>query len=108
METSHSKQIAIGLIDASIALASILLLTFNKFPKVLYDLVTTYNTSLLILLWFALYRLVCIILFKRTIGMKIFSVKLMTESLQAPSLLESFLASFFVLINGIRYCDIRQ
>jgi len=105
MQTKLYKQILIGLIDAFIATAVLIFLSTNKYPKFLYDLMTTYNTSLIVFLWFALYRLICITFFRGTIGMKLFRARFLTGDLNTPSLLDSTLASFFILKNGIRYYD---
>ena len=105
METKLWKQTLIGLIDASIATGILIFLSTKRNPFFLYEIMTTYNTALITLLWFALYRLICIIFFKGTIGMKLFRVRFLTGDLKLPSLLDSALASFFILKNGIRYYD---
>jgi hypothetical protein len=105
METKQGKQILIGLIDASIATALLMILSYNKSPEFLYSLMATYNTSLIALCWFFLYRLIAVVVFRGTIGMKIFRVQFLNDNMKPPSVLEHILASAFILTNGVRYYD---
>ena len=101
--TNPLKKHAIGIIDAALAISILVILTLNKFPAFLYDLMSEYNGTLIAWIWFALFRFLTIAAFNRTPGMMILNVRFMTHDMSKPSFLEKTLASFFILVNGIRY-----
>jgi uncharacterized membrane protein YfhO len=102
-EASLLRQVLIGLVDVVLALLVVVLISIYKFPDPLYQLFSFVNPTLLVLLWFVIYRLVCFLFFDRTIGMKLFHAILLNGELEPLSVKEKILASVFILYRGVGY-----
>jgi hypothetical protein len=102
-EASLLRQVFIGLIDVVLALLVVTLISIYRFPEPLYQLFSFVNPTLLVLLWFVIYRLICFLFFDRTIGMKLFHAILLNGELESLSVKEKILASAFILYKGVGY-----
>jgi uncharacterized RDD family membrane protein YckC len=95
----YLKKMVAGLIDAIVSIFIFSLLS-SFFPT---SILQTLWVGLIILIIFALYRLVCLLQFKATLGMKICSIQLLNSEQEALSKKETLFAAFFILINGVNY-----
>jgi hypothetical protein len=103
IEAGHLRQVAIGLVDIVLALLLVTLLLVYQTPQPLYQLIFPVNSTLLVILWLVFYRLVTLLLFNGTIGMKLFGVVLLNSEQQPLSLKEKMLAAVFILYKGVDY-----
>jgi RDD family len=100
---TYLKKMVTGIIDAFISIIIFSLLS-RFFPA---PILHTMWVGLIILFIFAIYRLICLILFKATLGMKICSIKLLNGEKETLSTKETLFAAFFILIDGVDYYNER-
>lgn len=98
--SSYLKRFAIGLVDA--LLAVLLMLAFISEDQWQQGFAFIFPLGA-----FAVYRLVLLLLFNRTVGMVIFQSHLLNGNYEALSLKEKFLAAIFILYQGVNYYDIK-
>ena len=104
-EVNPIKKNIAGIIDAAIIIAFVVVLTSFLPQNILDKLQHPIRIEFYILILLALYRMVLIIFFNETVGMRICKIKFLNGSLQSLSLKEKILAAFFILINGTGYYD---
>ena len=104
-EVNAIKKNIAGIIDAAIIIAFVVVLTSFLPQNILDKLQHPIRIEFYILILLALYRMVLIIFFNETAGMRICKIKFLNGSLQPLSLKEKILAAFFILINGTGYYD---
>lgn len=91
-----------GLIDAALAIALFLLIYHFALPALLAPVVKAYpNLSIVVLYLF--YRLVTILLFDATPGMKLMHLVFLNSREEGLSIKEKIMASFFILFRGVDY-----
>lgn len=93
---NFGKKNAAGLIDAAIYM-----LLFLCIPREAWGFIESNYPLLFILSTFIAYRLICLFLLDKTIGMKILKLEFSKEDESSLSILEKFLAAFMIYINGI-------
>ena len=92
-----------GIIDAAIILA-VFVGVASFFPlRALSSLEGPVTPGLYILLLLAIYRLISLLIFNGTTGMRICRIKILNDDLESLSFKEKVFASFFILINGVAY-----
>jgi hypothetical protein len=108
-ETSEVEEIGLlrknlfGIIDAAIII-TVFLSIASFFPlEVLSKLGKPFRPELCVLLSLAIYRLISLVIFNSTAGMRICRIVVLNDDLEILSLREKVLASFFILINGVAY-----
>lgn len=106
-EASYTKQVIVGLIDASLCLSLVVTFSITKQPEALYRLVEIVNPSLLVFILFAVYRFVSLHFFNQTIGMRLLDVILLNGNDQPLTFLEKLLAAIFILYRGTTYYQVR-
>ncbi|HKX87486.1 MAG TPA: RDD family protein [Flavobacterium sp.] len=97
---NFGKKNAAGLIDAAIYIA-IYMLLFLCIPRETWGFIEGNYALLFILLTFIAYRLICLFMLDKTIGMKILKLEFSKEDESNFSFLEKILAAFMIYINGI-------
>ncbi len=102
-EANALKKNIAGIIDAAIIIAFFIGVTSFLPQNILDKLQHPIRIEFYILILLALYRLVLIIFFNETVGMRICRIKFLNGGLQPLSLKEKILAVFFILINGTGY-----
>lgn len=102
-DASYLRQLLVGLVDASLSVALVTIVIITKKPEVLYQYLAFINPSLLVLLLFSMYRLVCFLFFKQTLGMRLFHVILLNGEEQPLTYTEKSLAAIFILYQGTGY-----
>jgi len=103
--TNVFKQAGAGMIDCLLAIASGIVLIMSQIPQPFFKWLHEINSSLLILVLFAFYRLATLLLINATIGMKLFKINLLNGEGKRLSFLEKLLAAFFILYKGVAYYD---
>jgi uncharacterized RDD family membrane protein YckC len=107
-EAHYGRQVLGGLLDASLVLGVVsVLVVFQKPNGLFYYLLESMNSSLLALLIFGFYRLFALFFFGRTLGMKLFRLRLLNGEEQPLRPLEKLLAAFFILFRGTGYYQIQ-
>lgn len=99
----HGRLVLAGLIDASLPLALVATVFITKKPEGLYSSLEGINGSLLVLIVFVVYRLLSLLFFRQTLGMKLFRLVLRNGEEQPLTWLENVLAALFVLYRGTHY-----
>ena len=107
-EASHGKQILVGLIDASLSLALVSALIITRKPEAFYLYLEGINSSLLVLLAFAIYRLLSLFFFNQTLGMRLFRLVLLNGDEQPLTRMEKSLAAIFILYRGVNYYQVKH
>jgi hypothetical protein len=102
-EASYGKQVLAGLVDAALSLSLVTTLMITGVPEVFYQYLEHINSSLLTLIVFGFYRLVSLLLFHQTLGMKLCRVILLNGEEQPLTNGEKLLAAFFILYKGTSY-----
>ena len=96
-------QFLTGLIDSLISLASYFALLYY-FPDIIFTISHFHLASeIAAYIWFGIYRMIALLLFNGTIGMKVCRIHLLNGDLEHLSFLEKICAGFFVLLNGVDY-----
>jgi hypothetical protein len=103
IEAGPIKQAILGLVDVVLSISLVVLLLKYQKPWPLYQLLSSINPVLLLLIGLIFYRLVCFTLFNGTIGMKLLGVVILNGEQQPLTLKEKLLASFFILYQGVDY-----
>jgi uncharacterized RDD family membrane protein YckC len=106
-EASHGRQLSVGLIDATLPLAVISTLLITGKPEVIYSCLESINGSLLVLIALVFYRLLSLLFFNQTLGMRLFDLVLLNREEQPLSLVEKSLAAIFVLYRGVSYYQVK-
>ena len=97
-----------GIIDAVIVM-TLIITTFTLVPeKYSASLEAPGRSLLVILLSLIVYRLVGLLLFNVTAGMRICRIAILNDDLETLSLKEKIFASFLILINGVAYYETRK
>lgn len=99
---SNIVLVASGLIDAALTFAIFFLFCYFALPPFLAKAVES-HPNLCIFALFILYRLVSLLCFGKTSGMKLFNVVLLNSEEDKLSLNEKLLASIFILFKGVGY-----
>ena len=76
-EASTGKQRSVGLIDGLISLVIVSLVFVTGKPSLLYQLSITVNSTILVIILFSIHRLLALMLFNQTIGMRLLKVVLL-------------------------------
>jgi uncharacterized RDD family membrane protein YckC len=105
-EASSGTQALAGLIDASLSLALVYILMATWQPEPLYSLVEGMNSTLLTFVVFTLYRILSLLFFRQTLGMRIFRVVLLNGEEQPLTLLEKSLAAIYIFYRGTSYYQV--
>jgi len=103
-ETSLNKQVLIGFIDALLVLLVTISLLIHV-PLFFVQLFSDVNGSLLVLIAFIIYRLLALLCFNGTIGMKLLRSTLLNSEQKPISIGEKCLAAFCILFRGVDYYD---
>ena len=103
VEAGLGLRVFAGLIDASLSLGLVTALAVTGKPEVFYYLLPHINPTLLVLILFVVYRLVSLLFFNQTLGMRIFRLTLLNGEEQQLNYLEKLLAAFFILYRGTAY-----
>ena len=106
IETSYIRQVFVGLVDTALSIGVVILLVTRQ-PEVLYPYLVNVNSTLLVLLFFVVYRLASLTLFNQTIGMRLFHTVLLNGEQQPLTFLEKVAAAFFVLYRGTSYYQVK-
>lgn len=106
-EASYSKQILAGLLDACLILMLVLIIDRFLKPEIMYQWLANINSSLFVLIVFAFYRLISLLFFSQTLGMKIFQLTLLNGEEKPIRGFEKLLAAFFILYRGTSYYHIK-
>jgi len=93
------KKLIAGLIDAAIVLG-VLLLLLNE-----VTIPAWLNPVFLLMAGLGLYRLLSLLLFNGTPGMKLFAIIFLNGEMEPLNLKEKSLAAFFILYRGVDYYE---
>jgi len=106
-EANPNRQLLVGLIDALIS-AGVVIVLINIYRVDWFNgYLLRINSTLLVLLVFAIYRLLSLLLFGQTLGMWILQVFLLNGEEKPLTFLEKFLAAFFILYRGTDYYQVK-
>jgi hypothetical protein len=103
IEASPSKQRFVGLIDVVIVFAVLACINMYHWPFAVYRFFVTINSIVLFVSCLIVYRLICLLFFNATIGMKSLRVVLLNGEMEKLTIKEKILAAFFVLYRGVSY-----
>jgi signal transduction histidine kinase len=103
MEASPSRQRFVGLIDVVIVFAVLASINIYHWPFAVYRFFVTINSIVLFVSCLIVYRLICLLFFNATIGMKSLRVVLLNGEMEKLTIKEKILAAFFVLYRGVSY-----
>jgi signal transduction histidine kinase len=103
MEASPSRQRFVGLIDVVIVFAVLASINIYHWPFPVYRFFVTINSIVLFVSCLIVYRLICLLFFNATIGMKSLRVVLLNGEMEKLTIKEKILAAFFVLYRGVSY-----
>lgn len=107
-EASPIKQVFIGIVDVVLALLLVIAVQLYQTPHWLYNLIAPVNGTVLVVAWLVLYRLLMLLLFNGTIGMKLFRTVLLNGEMQRLTFLEKLLAAVFILYRGVDYYNVEK
>lgn len=99
---SGAAPILSGLIDAALVIALFLFIYHFTLPDLLAPVIKTYP-NLCIVALYIFYRLLTILLFDATPGMKMLDLVFLNSEEEKLSIKEKILASFFILFRGVDY-----
>jgi len=103
-ESSLKKQVLVGFIDAFLVLlVTITLLIYV--PLSFAQLASNFNGSLMVVIAFIIYRILALLFFNGTIGMKLLRSTLLNSEQKPISIGEKCLAAVFILFKGVDYYD---
>jgi uncharacterized RDD family membrane protein YckC len=92
-----------GLIDAGIVI-TLFVGIYSSLPvNTLINLKWSVPAEFYILVSLVIYRLISLLVFNRTVGMRVCSIQILNDDLEILSFKEKTFASFFILINSINY-----
>ena len=102
-EANVVRRNAAGIIDAAlvILLFTGIILYFHQ--SILNRLQSHIQIEFYILLLLVFYRLISLVFFHQTIGIRLGNIQLLNEYDDRLSIKEKIFAAFFILINGIAY-----
>ena len=102
-EANVVRRNAAGIIDAAlvILLFTGIILYFSQ--SILNRLQSPIRIEFYILLLLVFYRLISLVFFHQTIGIRLCNIQLLNEYDDRLSIKEKIFAAFFILINGIAY-----
>lgn len=100
---SRFKQFLANIVDVGLCYLILSLILIYQIPARLYQWLEPFNATIVLLVFYLLYRLTCFLVFQRTIGMKLFRIALLNREMQKLSIIERLLASFFILFRGVEY-----
>jgi uncharacterized RDD family membrane protein YckC len=105
VESSYLQRVLINLIDWVIEILLLVSIYFFIPKEVILNLLTInpYSKYIIVLVVLLSYRLICILLFSKTIGMMICKVKYLNAGLQPLSSKEKMIAVFATRTAAIRY-----
>jgi hypothetical protein len=103
IEASPSRQRFVGLIDVVIVFAVLASINIYHWPFAVYRFFVTINSIVLFVSCLIVYRLICLLFFNATIGMKSLRVVLLNGEMEKLTIKEKILAAFFVLYRGVSY-----
>src|SRR6476660_8970320 len=101
-EAPHYKKVIIGFIDIILSCVLFALLPLDNWAEPFYRLPFPFDTVLLSAS-LAFYRMITLLLFNGTVGMKLLGVTFLSGEGLSLSLKEKLLASFFILYKGVGY-----
>jgi hypothetical protein len=102
-EASLVRQVLVGVIDATLSVAIISVMLITQMPEAVYSNLESVNGSLLVLIFFVLYRVVSLLFLNQTVGMRLFNLVLLNGEEQPLTRWEKLLAALFVLYRGTDY-----
>jgi uncharacterized RDD family membrane protein YckC len=102
-EVSYNKQHLFNLIDVSLCYFPVTLVEIYRFPHFLFNWVGSIYSLLIVIALIIMYRLFCFLVFNRSIGMKLFRIKILNGEGKKLSIRDKILASFFLLYKGVGY-----
>ena len=98
-KSNYSSVVFAGLIDAAIIIAcSVFIVTSMPLDSIIRD-----YPNLSILIFLILYRVISILLFNSTLGMRILGLTFLTDEKEDLNLKEKLLAGIFILFEGVDY-----
>lgn len=92
-----------GFADAALVICLMVLVAVYKVPAPVYELMTSMNGTLFLLIFYVIYRFMSLLIFNATPGMLLSKVCLLDADQQPLSILEKILASVFILYKGTGY-----
>jgi len=98
-EASAIRKNAAGISDATISIFLYICIAFFL-PQSALNSIWQF---IYVLMSLAVYRLISIVFFHQTIGMRLCNIQLLNEYDDRLSIKEKIFAAFFILINGIAY-----
>jgi uncharacterized RDD family membrane protein YckC len=96
-----------GVIDAFLTFIITKYLLHFVIPINIWEKLTNNSPVLIILICFFIYRVVCLLTIKKTIGMLFCKVKFLNNRLEKLAFLENILIGFFIAMNGVRLYNVR-
>lgn len=106
-EASYGKQVLVGLIDALLTLALVILVGIFIKLEVLYAYLDITHGFLPAFIVFIMYRLLSLLFFRQTLGMRLFRLILLNGDEQPLTFFEKTLAAAFILYRGTGYYQIK-
>ena len=100
---NYLKIVAAGIVDAAVGILIIYVIALLSIKYTYIEV-----NFLFVMIAFSMYRLVAVILFEGTIGMRVFDLLYLNAEMEALTAKEKLLAACFVLYRGVAYYEIKR